>query len=222
MRHRPPLEYDVSVTADKARRARRRGVTAAAEGSERLCEHGGCTNPGTYRAPRAPGELHRYRWFCLDHIRDYNASWNFFRDHDAEDLAAQVAADRVWDRPTWRMGKQPQHAMGTQPHADGRAWERFGFRDPLEVLGQNATLNPGRAARDSAPRRPRLPRNIESALDVLGAEGVWSKAEIRRRYRALVKQLHPDMNGGDRSDEGRLRRVLWAWDQIKASRAFQD
>ena len=221
MRHRPPLEYDVSVTADKARRARRRGMTGAVDGAERVCEHPGCTEPGRYRAPTDPGALHRYRWFCLDHIREYNASWNYFRDHDAEDLAAQLAADRVWDRPTWRFGKQPQGPTGTQPHADGRAWERFGFRDPLEVLGANATLNPGQRRNPAEPRRPRLPRNIVSALEVLGAEDVWSKAEIRRRYRALVKQLHPDMNGGDRSEEGRLRKVLWAWDQVKHSRAFE-
>ena len=221
MRHRPPLEYDVSVTADKARRARRRGVTGAVEGSERVCEHPGCTEPGIYRAPRAPGNLDRFRWFCLDHIRQFNAEWNFFRDHEPEAMAAQMEADRVWDRPTWQLGRQPRHTMGAQPHADGRAWERFGFRDPFEVLGDNATRNPGRDGPER-PRRPRLPRNVESALGVLGCEDTRSRAEIRRRYRSLVKALHPDMNGGDRSEEGRLRKVLWAWDQIKAARGLDD
>ncbi len=28
------------------------------------------------------------------------------------------------------------------------------------------------------------------------------------------------MNGGDRGDEERLQEVVWAWDQIKASRNF--
>jgi hypothetical protein len=220
MPHRPPLDYDVSVTADKARRQRRRGMSGAFEGAQRICDHPKCTGEGLYRAPRAPGELHNFRWFCLDHIREYNASWNYFRDHDAEDLAAQQRADRVWDRPTWRLGKQPRAGVGTEPHADGNAWARFGFADPHEVLGENATLNPGRAKAREDAARPRLPRNVASALEVLECTGVWSKAEIRRRYRALVKGLHPDMNGGDRRDEGRLRRVLWAWDQIKGSRAF--
>ncbi|MFW5881845.1 MAG: DnaJ domain-containing protein, partial [Roseicyclus sp.] len=71
------------------------------------------------------------------------------------------------------------------------------------------------------PRR-RLPANIRRALDILGAAETETRAEIRRRYRALVKDLHPDMNGGDRREEARLRRVLWAWDQIKVSRNFPD
>jgi len=45
---------------------------------------------------------------------------------------------------------------------------------------------------------------------------------LRSRYKELVKDLHPDMNGGRREDEGRLQEVLWAWDQVKASRRFVD
>ncbi|MEK6217115.1 MAG: J domain-containing protein, partial [Boseongicola sp.] len=49
----------------------------------------------------------------------------------------------------------------------------------------------------------------------------WNKAEIRKSYKALIKVLHPDMNGGDRSHEEQLSEVVWAWDQIKESRNFQ-
>jgi hypothetical protein len=219
MRPRSPLDFDVSVSADKARRARRRGMAGETAATERPCEHPGCDRAGQYRAPRAPADLSRYRWFCLDHIRAYNASWDYFRDLGPDGVDAHMEAARVWERPTWRFGGQPKGPMGAQPHADGRAWERFGFRDPLDVLGGNATRNPGRAADEPAPRR-RLPGNVQRALEELGAEDVTSRAEVRRRYRALVKALHPDMNGGDRSDEDRLRRVLWAWDQIKAARGF--
>jgi hypothetical protein len=34
--------------------------------------------------------------------------------------------------------------------------------------------------------------------------------------------LHPDMNGGDRSQEEQLQEVVWAWDQLKSSRSFKD
>jgi len=38
----------------------------------------------------------------------------------------------------------------------------------------------------------------------------------------LVKVLHPDMNGGDRSDEDRLQEVVWAWEQIRVSKSFKN
>ncbi len=221
MRARSPLEYDVSVSADKARRARRRGgLSGVAESAARLCEDPQCDRPGLYRAPKGPDDLNSYRWFCLDHVRAYNARWNFFANLDENAFEAQTEAARLWERPTWRFGRQPQAPLGAEPHADGRAWERFGFADPLDVLGQNATLNPG-ARRADAPQRVRLPQNVMSALEVLGASPTESRAEIRRKYRAMVKRLHPDMNGGDRREEGRLRRVLWAWEQVKDCRRFK-
>ena len=62
---------------------------------------------------------------------------------------------------------------------------------------------------------------IGRALDILEAKDTWTKGEIRTQYKSLVKDLHPDMNGGNRSDEDRLQEVVWAWDQIKDSRNFQ-
>ena len=218
---RAPFDYDVSVSADKAKRQRRRGMTGAVEGSTRACEHPGCERTAKYRAPRSPEELDRYRWFCLDHVREYNARWNFFRDHDEDDLQSHVNRARLWERPTWRFGEQPKGATGMNEHREGRAWERYGFQDPFEVLGENATINRGEAAQE-APKRRRLPGSVRRALDELGAQEHETRAQIRRRYRDLVKDLHPDMNGGDRRDEGRLRRVLWAWDEIKKSEAFAE
>ena len=49
-----------------------------------------------------------------------------------------------------------------------------------------------------------------------------TKPEIRKAYKLLIKVLHPDMNGGDRSQEDQLQLVMWAWDQVKGSRSFKD
>ena len=54
-----------------------------------------------------------------------------------------------------------------------------------------------------------------------GAKDSWNKADVRKAYKALIKVLHPDMNGGDRSQEEQLQEVVWAWDQIKDSRNFK-
>lgn len=214
-----PFEFDISVSADKKRRARSRGRSAAVETSSRTCDREGCDKPGKYRAPKSPDHLDDFLWFCLDHVREYNLRWNFFHAHNDDELEKQFAADRVWERPT-KPFRPEAGRPGNQPHAEGRAWQRFGLDDPMELLGDKATLNPG-SVNGARPRR-RLPSTERKALDILDARDDQSKAEIRKLYKALVKDLHPDMNGGKRDDEARLSEVVWAWEQVKISRNFSE
>ena len=213
MTRRPPFDFDISVAADKKRRARGRGISGAVETSGRVCERPGCTKPGKFRAPRSPDNLDDFHWFCLDHVREYNLKWNFFESHSDAELERQFAADRVWERPT-----RPMRDQNGQPHAEGRAWQRFGFDDPTAFLGEKATMNPG----SERSRRRQLPPTERRALEILEAQDTQTKSEIRRQYKALVKDLHPDMNGGRRDDEARLAEVVWAWEQIKGSRSFRE
>ncbi|MEM6743124.1 MAG: J domain-containing protein [Pseudomonadota bacterium] len=204
---------------------RRRGMSGAFETRHRICEAPGCNRRAEYRAPRSPDELDSFRWFCLEHVREFNRAWNYFENWSDEAVEAQFDADRVWDRPTWGFGKGDGKARANG-HAEGRAWRRFGFDDPFQVLGENATQNPGKGGKSEAPGREpprrRLPPQERRALSLLGLPEDSDRAAVRERYRALVKDLHPDMNGGRREDEARLREVLWAWDQIKGSRRFKD
>ena len=179
MAPRSPLEYDVSVAADKRRRQRTRGLSGAVETSRQHCEWPGCNVAAEYRAPHSPDRLNDFRWFCLAHVRQYNSGWNFFSDWSEQDLDAQFRADRVWERPTWSLGKGPKAPLGAQPHAEGKAWARWGFRDPFEVLGDAATQNPGEASNENRPRR-RMPRDEQLAMDALGLpHQVETRAEVR-------------------------------------------
>ena len=222
MPRRSPLDYDISVTADKARRARQRGMSGAVGSSDKTCEWPGCESAGAYRAPSSPDQLHDFRWYCLDHVREYNRAWNYFSGWTEEELDAQNRADRTWERPTWTFKEGIKKRPRQGPHSDGQAWSRFGFADPLDVLGDAATQNPG-AASERRVRFRRLTRDEARAMDTLGLpQEVENRAEVRALYRELVKDLHPDMNGGNRTDEARLGRVIRAWDILKNSRGFRD
>ena len=89
---RQPFDFDISVTADKKRRARGRGFSGVVESSERVCERQGCDRPGKYRAPKSPDNLEEFHWFCLDHVREYNLRWNFFESYS--DLGPRAAVRR--------------------------------------------------------------------------------------------------------------------------------
>jgi HAMP domain-containing protein len=131
----------------------------------------------------------------------------FFGSATEEEFEAQLDRDRVWDRATRPFGKKRD---------EQRAWSRLGVDDPHEILGGNATRNPGKAVTGTR----KLPPTERRALEILEARDHWTRTEIRKQYKSLVKDLHPDMNGGNRADEDRLQEVVWAWDQIKDSRNF--
>ncbi|MCG6882871.1 MAG: J domain-containing protein [Silicimonas sp.] len=204
-----PFGFDLSVSSDKKKRQRtRRGMSGAFETSTRVCEHPGCSETGQYRAPKSPDDLEEFFWFCKDHVREYNLKWNFFHGQTEEEMAAQYDKDRVWERETKPFAKKGD---------EQRAWSRLGIDDPHQILGENATRNPGKSITGTR----KLPPTERRALDILEAKDHWTKAEIRKSYKALIKVLHPDMNGGDRGHEEQLGEVVWAWDQIKESRNFQ-
>ena len=204
-----PFGFDIRVSSDKKKRSRtRRGMSGAFETSTRACEHPGCQETGQYRAPKSPDDLDDFYWFCKDHVGEYNLKWNFFNGQTEEEIDAQVGKDRVWERETKPFGKRGEEA---------RAWARLGVDDPHQILGENATRNPGKSITGTR----KLPPTERRALDILEAKDHWTKAEIRKSYKALIKVLHPDMNGGDRGHEDQLGEVVWAWDQIKDSRHFK-
>ncbi len=216
MRRGSPLNFDISVSADKKRRSKHRTKSGAIETSSRPCEHAGCGKTGKFRAPKNKDNLEEFVWFCQEHIREYNKKWNFFENHSEEEFEEQVESDKVWGRDTKPFKKAINNA---RPSVEEAAYKRFGFDDPYEVLGENGTLNP--AAGSSAIRTRRLPPTERKALEILDAKDSMSKAEIRKVYKSLVKAMHPDLNGGRRDDEERLAEVVWAWEQVKGSRSFR-
>jgi len=210
-----PFEFDISVSADKKRRAKNKGSTGAFENSSRLCDVKGCELIGKYRAPKSPKNVDEFNWFCLKHVKEYNRKWNFFEGHSQQDLENQFKADSVWERKTSPLNSDVNK---DKIQAEGKAWARLGLEDPYDLFSNKK--NPNLNQRKLFSRR--LPASERKALDILGASDTATKSELRKIYKEMVKDLHPDRNSGSRADEDRLSEVVWAWDQIKSSKSFKD
>ena len=76
--------------------------------------------------------------------------------------------------------------------------------DPPGVAAALGTL--GFSTDDSAG-------NFNIDLDV-GA----TPAQVKVRFKELVKRHHPDVNGGDRSLEDRLREIIQAYNYLKSAK----
>lgn len=186
----------------------RRGPTdpvfaEAPEAPARPCDHPGCIAGGDFPAPRSRLELDRYFWFCREHVRTYNAAWNYYAGMSAGEIEAEIRRDTVWQRPSWRFGLHPR-ARGAQ------ARDPFGFID-----GEAAAEADGGRHRQARQQRPLSAR--EQALAVFGIEPPITAVRLKARYKVLVKEHHPDTHGGDKSAEEKLKIINQAYATLKAS-----
>ncbi|HOB12882.1 MAG TPA: J domain-containing protein [Novosphingobium sp.] len=179
--------------------------------SARPCDFPGCAEPGEFRAPGprgasfdGPGD---YRWFCLDHVREFNAGYDWFEGMSAEEIIAAQNPVHGWDRQTRAFS--PTAGIDQAP--------RWGdFADPLEAISARARTRRPAQRKDG---RAVTPAERE-ALETLGLELDADRRALRKRYSELVHALHPDRNGGDRSSEKRLQTVVEAYQLLRKAAAF--
>ena len=68
------------------------------------CERPGCTQPGLHKAPKGRKQEGQYWRFCMQHVREYNASYNYFDGMNDAAVQAYQKDAIIGHRPTWAMG----------------------------------------------------------------------------------------------------------------------
>lgn len=158
-----------------------------------LCQWPGCERHGEYRAPESRSALNSYIWFCLEHVREYNSTWNYYAGMSEKEIEADVRRDTVWQRPTWRLGQDPRNfSKGTGAFRDD-----FGFFESGESASKQRSATPE-----------------EKALMALDLTAPVTVAIVKKRYKELVKKHHPDANGGDKAAEERFKVISEAYRTI--------
>ena len=180
-----------------------------------VCAHPGCEAPGEFRAPAEDGRRPDFdgpgdwRWLCLDHVRAFNAGYNYFEGMSPDEISEAQNPYGGWDRET-------RAFAGAGADAPPR-WADFA--DPLDAIGARF------ARRIDEARQPRidgreLSGEDRKSLKVLGLGVDSDRRGLRRRYAELLRRYHPDRNGGDRSHESKLQAVIEAYTQLKSRPAF--
>ena len=168
----------------------------------RICDHVGCLEAGEFPAPKSKDALRSYYWFCLEHVRAYNAAWDFFRDMNQDEIERFQRDAVTGHRPTWPLGSGFAAAAMGGPH------------DPFELFADGGGFAPGA----QATTRPADPRQ-QRALAVLDLDHTANLHEIKMRYKQLVKRYHPDANGGDKLAEERFKSISEAYTFLLSNRA---
>ena len=181
------------------------------------CEASGCEAAGEYRAPgeRAsgsdgPGD---WRWLCLEHVREFNARYDWFAGMTADEILEAQSPIAGWSTET-RAFRNAGMGTATPRWAD--------FDDPLDAIGARASEIRRRAEgrRASWAGEARFSAREREALSAMGLGPATDRHDLRKRYSTLVRRYHPDRNGGDRSHEAKLQRVIEAYQLLRKAGAF--
>ena len=167
------------------------------------CARPGCTNEAEFRAPasnRVAGHVGGWQWLCLDHVREFNAGYNFFDGMAPDEISEAQSPLAGW-----------AHVVHD---VNG-----YKFNDPLNALH-------GKFGQDAFAGRRTNAGTVLSEVDVkalktLELDASATLATIKRAYKALVRRFHPDSNGGDRSHERKLQDVVQAYTHLKSAPAFR-
>lgn len=171
------------------------------------CDHPSCNEEGRFPAPKSR-ESRDGRWlFCLEHVRQYNSGWDFFRGMSDADIEKYQREDALGHRPTWRLGTKPQDE-------DPKVW----VKDDLGILA-DVGIRMGEKPKSQAELR--LPPKEREALQTLGfnlAELTLplGKGVLKKQYKTMVKRYHPDANGGDKEAEERLKSITQAYAYLQS------
>jgi DnaJ domain len=180
------------------------------------CQWKGCGKAGNHRAPMGRGNEGKYYLFCEEHVRQYNASYNYFDGMSDKDVATFQKDALTGHRPTWKAGANAwSHGTSTGGTSADPAFEaaKTERNDPGNFAKWRAKRT---TAPDEEPRRYVRPLE-RKALDTMSLDETANREDIKARFKELVKRHHPDANGGDKSSEDRLREIIQAYNQLKSA-----
>jgi len=203
-----PKFVDIRVRPPKPDEDVRADDVNALKPGERACDHPGCRLAAATRAPKSRDMLNEHYWFCTPHAAEYNRHWDFFSGMNEAQVRAYQAGSATGDRPTWAFeaSRRSREAMAARSSTD-RA-----FADPFGLFAA------ARRRAEQAAQERKIGKIERGALADLDLDATAQPQAIRARYIELVKRCHPDANGGDRSAEHKLQRVIRAYQALRKAK----
>ena len=170
----------------------------------RLCEAPHCVAHGEFPAPKNRDALRDYRYFCLDHVREYNKKWNYFSGMEGAALEKAIRDASTWERPSWKFGTSSKD--GKQPY---RAED---LADVFEFFSDDVTSTKDAALEALDPEE-------RKAWALFAIDPTTDNALLKKRYNQLVKQHHPDRHNGDQEAEEKLKEINLAYALLRNKNA---
>jgi hypothetical protein len=158
------------------------------------CDSPKCNEKGEYRAPKSRVMLNEYFYFCLDHIKEYNKSWDFYKGMSVEQIENSMRNDTFWDRPSWPLKNSFKNTF-----------------DEFNEYVEDFVKNDDDKIKDTYFKNKLLDENLTikeaKALKELDLKMPISLEKIKKNYKKLVKIFHPDVNGNSKDAEEKFKQI---------------
>ena len=148
--------------------------TKQKEKSERICSNPKCKELGVYPAPKSRDNLREYLYFCINCIRDFNKSWNYFEGLNEYELEVEIRKSVTWDRPSWKFGTKNLN---------------YDFEKAFNTF-ENQKIQ---------KNKNNLDIKLEAAFKILGLNSDSDLQEVKTKYKHLAKRWHPDVQNDNKS-----------------------
>ena len=150
------------------------------------CDHPGCREAGEYRAPK-DRRLKEYYWFCLKHVQEYNARWNYYEDDTIDD------EEETKRRRHFRFGSRVHYNFGFDFNGNFEFFDEY--RSDYDIINE---------ARFSKEER-RCLQILELSPEEVTVE------TLKKQYKKMVKKYHPDLNPDDKQAEDNFKLLSTAY-----------
>ena len=158
------------------------------------CDSPKCKEKGEYRAPKSRVMLNKYFYFCLDHIKEYNKSWDFYKGMSVEQIENSMRSDTFWDRPSWPLKNSFKNIF-----------------DEFNEYVEDFVKNDDDKINDTYFKNKLLDESLTieeaKALKELDLKMPISLEKIKKNYKKLVKIFHPDVNGNNKDAEEKFKQI---------------
>ena len=174
------------------------------DSTDRICEKDECQEIGKFKAPISRNNLRKYKWFCIDHIREYNKNWNYYDGMNEDEIEASIKNSSTWERPTWptKNGLNGKwYSLDFQINDFDNVFQNNNVKEDFKVDNNNRIFS----------------KNELEAFNKLGLKPSMDINIIKIAYKKLVKKYHPDNNGGNKDYENKLKIINQAYADLKKS-----
>ena len=157
------------------------------ENIKHICDHPDCNKAGEYRAPKNR-KLKEYFWFCLEHVQEYNAKWNYYAEEIPEEETKRM-------NQNFRFSSHVKYNFG------------FNFEGGYHIFDDMIYQTSSPKIRLTPEERRGL-TFMEIEIEELNLD------VLKKAYKKAVKKYHPDVNNNDAQAEEKFKIISTTYKEL--------